>query len=109
MICPRCKRPSEKHSEFDSICDFLPRQVNYVAELVSQVLTDALHPEFGTEWREPDGVIYRAVRQARQDALREAAAFINSPKFPRGRGDWLDGCCDAIEAIEALADRMNDD
>lgn len=35
-----------------------------VAERVREELTNALHPEFGTEWREPDGIIYQAVQQA---------------------------------------------
>lgn len=42
-------------------------------EAVQEALTGALHPEFGTEWREPDGVIYKAVQeavQAERDRLR---------------------------------------
>lgn len=44
------------------------------SEAVQEELTGALHPEFGTEWREPDGVIYRAVQEAVQ-AERERIAL----------------------------------
>lgn len=35
-----------------------------IREIVSDALTDALHPEFGTEWREPDGIIWKTVQEA---------------------------------------------
>jgi hypothetical protein len=35
-------------------------------------LTGALHPEFGTEWREPDGVIWKAAQEAKAEAWDEA-------------------------------------
>lgn len=40
--------------------------------LIQEVITGLLHPEFGTEWRAPDGVIHQAVQQiqAEADALR---------------------------------------
>lgn len=44
-----------------------------VAEWAREALTGALHPEFGTERREPDGVIYKAVQEAVQ-AERERIA-----------------------------------
>jgi hypothetical protein len=44
-----------------------------ISDIVQDQLTSVLHPEFGTEWREPDGIIYKAVQQAKADALREAA------------------------------------
>lgn len=45
---------------------------DWLAELVSEALTDCLHPEFGTEWREPDGSIWQAIEAARADARRQA-------------------------------------
>ncbi len=39
----------------------------------AEALTDALHPEFGTEWQEPDGVIWKAVDQARAEERERVA------------------------------------
>lgn len=39
-------------------------------EAASEALTNALHPEFGTEWQEPDGRVYQAVREARREGAR---------------------------------------
>lgn len=46
-----------------------------VDALTAEAIVDALHPEFGTEWREPDGVIWQAVHAVeleRDAALAEA-------------------------------------
>lgn len=41
--------------------------------IIAEALTDALHPEFGIEWREPDGVIWNAVDQARAEERERVA------------------------------------
>src|SRR5215203_4865646 len=41
-------------------------------EVAEEVLTSALHPEFGYEWRKPDGRIW----QARLDAFAEAIGVV---------------------------------
>lgn len=43
-------------------------------EFKAEILTEALHPEFGTEWREPDGIIWQAVQQAKEEAYAEGYA-----------------------------------
>ena len=44
-----------------------------LAAIVQEEVTGLLHPEFGTEWREPDGVIWQAIQQAKAEALESAA------------------------------------
>jgi len=59
-------------------------------EGAEEALTGALHPEFGTEWREPDGVIYKAIEQAKRDGVEEfchqmatwASGIMNRWPFP---------------------------
>ena len=45
-------------------------------EVAEEVLTSALHPEFGYEWRKPDGRIWQALQQARLDAFAEAVKVV---------------------------------
>lgn len=40
------------------------------SEVAGEVMSSALHPEFGTEWREPDGTIWKAIQQATADAIQ---------------------------------------
>lgn len=68
------------HYDSDSICE---RQCRLdaikvltepvIAEIVNDEIANRYHPEFGTEWREPDGSLYKIVMQARREVLNEAA------------------------------------
>lgn len=40
---------------------------------IADAITDALHPEFGTEWQEPDGIIWKALAE-REAEVRERIA-----------------------------------
>lgn len=42
-----------------------------IKERMEEVLTSALHPEFGTEWRKPDGLIYKVVKSAKVEVWEE--------------------------------------
>lgn len=46
-----------------------------IPEIAQEALIGALHPEFGTEWREPDGVIWKAIHAVeveRDEALAQS-------------------------------------
>lgn len=45
-------------------------------EIQLEALTDALHPEFGYIWREPDGIAYVAIKNARREVLQEVINMI---------------------------------
>lgn len=53
------------------------------AEAVNDALADHLHPEIGSEWQAPNGIIYNAVRTG-QRAIIEAACVSLSRDLDSG-------------------------
>lgn len=41
-----------------------------------EALVQSLHPEFGSEWDEPDGIIHKAIVQSRMDTLDEVESMM---------------------------------
>lgn len=64
---------------------------------MSELYQDLLNPEFGAEWREPDGIIYNAVQSALAD---QKTFFINLLKKEPSNYLFDPGIQRAIEIIE---------
>jgi hypothetical protein len=47
----------------------------YVSNIVKDALVHALHPELGSEWDAPDGVIYKAVESAKTELQDRIVRF----------------------------------
>ena len=78
---------------------------DYVRDQVNEALVGALHPEFGTEWREPDGVIYKAVQQARADARREVLAEVERRVSDlRKYDEYAEGAAAAFRIVRGVAE-----
>jgi hypothetical protein len=45
--------------------------VNYISGLISDALTETLHPEFGSIYQEPDGEAYKAYQQGRNEVIEK--------------------------------------
>lgn len=80
-VTPRSQRAGASTSRAGttgcSTCrEVAPEPPSDIADIVSEALTDALHPEFGTEWREPDGVIYKAVMQEHYRTVKYAGELV---------------------------------
>ncbi len=58
------------------------------SEVAHEALTDALHPEFGYEWAEPDGVIWKATQQARKDGVAAGMRYVTKAIRARLRDNW---------------------
>lgn len=50
-----------------------------VSRHVSDAITDLLHPEFGTIWREGDGEAWLAAEQAKQDIIKRIERMAREP------------------------------
>lgn len=95
--------------------DWLASHDAALIEAGKEALADALHPEFGTEWREPDGIIWKAAQQARAEGKAEAdaawVAKVEALADEIDRHDYTPECmddghrcgeCVTAEAIRAL-------
>lgn len=85
--------------------DIITARVQQAAE---ESLTGALHPEFGTEWREPNGIIWKAIQQVeaeRDEARSRALSYLRQKDDERERanGNWraLEEWSKRAEAAEA--------
>lgn len=68
---------------------------------MQDLYADLLHPEFGTEWREPDGVIYKAVEAARQERpnlgnMAPVISFLREVKTSGNAAMYLEAEADQI-------------
>lgn len=74
-------------------------------EIQLEALTDALHPEFGYIWREPDGMAYVAIKNAQrevlQDVLHEIYKMISYQVLD---GEWSISKQGVINMIERKLD-----
>jgi hypothetical protein len=40
-------------------------------DIIKEILTDLFHPEFGSEWKEPDGACYLAYQSGIEEGRRQ--------------------------------------
>lgn len=73
-------------------------------QLASELPTDMLHPEFGTEWREPDGVIWKAIQseKARADKAQQECDLHKA-----SLGDAMREARKAYDRVAALEAKIN--
>ena len=84
----------DRSAYIEAVTRISPALDTYVVD----ALTEAMHPEFGYEWHEPDGIIYRAVRDAKAEAwdagyrsghsnaMRQMSDEPDAPKTPNPHG-----------------------
>ena len=74
-------------------------------EIREEALTDALHPEFGYIWREPDGMAYVAIKNAQREVLQEVLNEIYKMiSYQVLDGDWSISKQAVINMIERKLD-----
>lgn len=61
---------------------------------------EAYHPEFGYEWQEPDGVLYKAWQAGREQALDDVVTMLERTD-PREGWGWPMDKWQAVEYISA--------
>lgn len=85
------------------------RIIDVIEEQVQEALTGALHPEFGTEWRGPDGAIFRAVAEAEFRVRREQAKVgkeITEQAVERARAEGLEAAKVAVILLRGMGYRL---
>jgi hypothetical protein len=77
--------------EFDSAADGDFVHKLYTEEQVKAMLSDyyvdLFHPEFGSEWREPDGELAKAFNEGRQVGRNEGLLRLQKTPIIRGEQD----------------------
>lgn len=60
----------------------------FFKDIILEELTDAMHPDFGYLWREPDGEGYKYIEQARHQGWCEALDAVTASlrAYPHGGG-----------------------
>lgn len=61
---------------------------------------EAYHPEFGYEWQEPDGVLYKAWQAGREQALDDVVTMLSRTDVNNGWA-WPGDKRMAIEYVKA--------
>lgn len=95
------------------IADDLSRLVEEAfTEIAKETHTSLLHPEFGTEWREPDGVVYKEYQRGREEVADRMRALADKwdarLREEFGVGDEYTSW-HARELRDALPERKPDD
>ena len=78
----------------------LEAEIDRLKAMLNELPAELLHPEFGTEWREPDGVIWKA----RQEALNPDDVTLNrmAQLFYEASGITLPRMTDKPKVVEGL-------
>ncbi len=71
---------------------------------INEALTDLLHPEFGSGWDEPDGVLYRAHQAGREQALDDVVTMLSRTDAEWGWA-WPGDKGQAVEYVRALREK----
>lgn len=98
LMCPAEATPSQPSdtATVKLLKDFLIVNQKAISSIANEALTNALHPEFGYEWREPEGVIYKTIRDTEIRTLEEAARTLER----RAASKNLEGGCSFVIAQE---------
>lgn len=72
-----------------------------VTEIASELMVESYHPEFGTEWREPDGSLYKILNE-----VENRVKYEERLRIARNLGNAMSRFQDDEEIADVWADEI---